>query len=66
MSFGPDFPADLRAQIEEALLAFALTDAWKESVGSADVYSWSGILPATDAEFDVVRAMVITTGYKLP
>ena len=66
MSFGPDFPADLRAQIEAALLEFALTDAWKESVGSADVYSWSGILPATDAEYDVVRAMVISTGYKLP
>ncbi len=66
MSFGPDFPADLRAQIEAALLEFALTDAWKESVGSADVYAWSGILPATDAEYDVVRAMVIKTGYKLP
>jgi phosphonate transport system substrate-binding protein len=66
MSFGPNFPADLRAKIEAALLEFALTEAWKESVGSADVYSWSGILPATDAEYDVVRAMVINTGYKLP
>jgi len=66
MSFGPDFPADLRAQIVEALLAFAQTDTWKESVGSADVYAWSGIIPATDAEYDVVRAMVIATGYKLP
>jgi phosphonate transport system substrate-binding protein len=66
MSIGPNFPADLRAKIEAALLEFALTEAWKESVGSADVYSWSGILPATDAEYDVVRAMVINTGYKLP
>lgn len=66
LSFGPDFPADLRAAIEAALLEFSLTDAWKESVGSADVYSWDGILIATDAEYDVVRAMVITTGYKLP
>jgi phosphonate transport system substrate-binding protein len=66
LSFGPEFPADLRAQIEEALLAFAETDAWGESIGSSDFYGWSGIAPATDAEYDVVRAMVEATGYKLP
>ena len=66
LSFGPEFPADLRAQIEEALLAFAETEAWDDSIGSADFYGWSGIAPATDAEFDVVRAMVEATGYKLP
>jgi phosphonate transport system substrate-binding protein len=66
LSFGAGFPADLRAQIETALVAFAQTEAWSTSVGSADVYSWSGILPATDAEYDVVRAMVELTGYKLP
>jgi len=66
LSFGPDFPADVRAQIEEALAAFSQTDAWKDSIGNADFYGWSGIAPATDAEFDVVRAMVEATGYKLP
>jgi phosphonate transport system substrate-binding protein len=66
LSFGPEFPAELRTQIEEALLAFAETDAWDESIGSSDFYGWSGIAPATDAEFDVVRAMVEATGYKLP
>ena len=66
LSFGPDFPADLRAQIEAALLAFAETEAWDTSIGSADFYGWSGILPATDADYDVVRAMVEATGYKLP
>lgn len=66
LSFGPEFPADLRAQIEEALLAFAETEAWDNSIGSADFYGWSGIAPATDAEYDVVRAMVEATGYKLP
>lgn len=66
LSFGPEFPADLRAQIEEALLAFAETDAWDESIGSSDFYGWSGIAPATDAEYDLVRAMVEATGYKLP
>jgi phosphonate transport system substrate-binding protein len=66
LSFGPEFPADVRTQIEEALLAFAETDAWDESIGSSDFYGWSGISPATDAEYDVVRAMVEATGYQLP
>lgn len=66
LSFGPEFPADLRAQIEEALLAFAATEAWGTSIGSADFYGWSGIAPATDAEYDVVRAMVAATGYTAP
>ncbi len=52
MSFGPEFPADVRAQIEAALVAFAETEAWGASIGSADFYGWSGIAPATDAEYD--------------
>jgi phosphonate transport system substrate-binding protein len=65
MSFGPEFPEDVRAQIEEALIAFAETEAWNESIGSADFYGWSGIAPATDAEYDMVRAMVEATGYEI-
>jgi phosphonate transport system substrate-binding protein len=66
LSFGPEFPADVRAQIEEALLAFAESEAWDTSIGSADFYGWSGIAPAEDAEYDMVRAMVEATGYTLP
>ena len=66
LAFGPEFPADVRAQIEAALLAFAETDDWDASIGSADFYGWSGIAPASDAEYDVVRAMVEATGYQLP
>jgi phosphonate transport system substrate-binding protein len=66
LSFGPEFPADVRTQIEDALLAFAETEAWDESIGSSDFYGWSGIAPATDAEYDVVRAMVEATGFQLP
>jgi phosphonate transport system substrate-binding protein len=65
LSFGPDFPADVRAQIEEALLAFSKTEAWGTSIGSADFYGWSGIAPATDEEYDLVREMVAATGYKI-
>lgn len=65
LSFGPDFPADVRAQVEAALLAFAETDAWAESVGSPDFYSWSGIDPAIDADYDFIRLLVIANGLTL-
>jgi phosphonate transport system substrate-binding protein len=65
MSFGPEFPAETRTQIEEALVAFAGTEAWGESIGNNDFYGWSGIAPATDAEYDMVRAMVEATGFTI-
>jgi phosphonate transport system substrate-binding protein len=65
LSFGPDFPADVRAQIEEAILAFAETDAWVESIGNEDFYGWSGVEPAADSEYDLIRAMVEEAGISL-
>jgi phosphonate transport system substrate-binding protein len=71
LSFGPDFPADLRAQIEEALVAFAAECddnedcAWNDSIGNQDFYGWTGIEPATDAEYDALRAVVETAGIEL-
>src|SRR5215208_1425415 len=64
LSFGPEFPADLRTQIEDALVAFSQTESWGQSIGSSDFYGWTGIAPATDAEYDLVRQMVESTGYK--
>ncbi len=65
MSFGPEFPADIRANIETAMVTFAETDAWGESIGHQDFYNWTGIAPATDADFDFVRLMVEATGLTL-
>src|SRR3990172_11110313 len=65
LSFGPDFPADLRAQIEAALVAYAATDGWGESIGSQDFYNWTGLSPATDAEYDFIREMVAAAGFDL-
>ncbi len=62
LSFGPEFPADIRADIEAALLAFAETDAWEDSIGNADFYDWSGIDTAADAEYDDLRAIVDILG----
>jgi phosphonate transport system substrate-binding protein len=63
LSFGPDFPAELRTQIEEALVAFSQTEEWASSIGSRDFYGWTGLSPAMDADYDFVRKMVEETGY---
>jgi phosphonate transport system substrate-binding protein len=65
LSFGPDFPPELRAQIEESLVAFAETDEWSQSIGSEDFYGWSGLSVATDEEYDFVRQMVSAAGITL-
>jgi phosphonate transport system substrate-binding protein len=65
LSFGPDFPAELRAQIEAALVGFAETDAWAESIGHPDFYGWTGIYPATDADYDIIRDLLALTGQSL-
>lgn len=69
LSFGSEFPAEMRAQIEDALVAFAAeceTDEnclWDQSIGSADFYGWTSLNPASDEEYDFVRQMVALTGY---
>lgn len=65
LSFGPEFPDDVRAQIEEALVAFAETEAWEQSIGNQDFYGWTGIEPAADSEYDGLRRIVELVGYEL-
>ncbi len=63
LSFGPDFPPDIRKQIEDALLAFKETEGWAASIG--DFYSWSDVRPATDADYDIVRDYIEGAGYSM-
>lgn len=65
LSFGPKFPADVRTKISDALVEFAKTDDWKNSIGKQDFYAWSGIAPAKDSEYDFVRIMVEAAGITL-
>ena len=65
LAFGPDFPADIRAEVEAALEAFAETDAWDESIGHQDHYLWTGISPASDDEYDGLRTIVDLVGISL-
>lgn len=55
LSFGPEFPEDLRQQIIDALVAFSETEEWAQSIGSPDFYDWSGLAPITDGDYDPVR-----------
>jgi phosphonate transport system substrate-binding protein len=63
MAFGPDFPQDIREQIEQALLDLQGTEAWDQSLG--DFYSWDGIRPATDQDYDDIRAQIEQAGYDM-
>jgi phosphonate transport system substrate-binding protein len=65
LSFGPKFPADIRTKISDALVEFAKTEDWKNSIGKQDFYAWSGISPAKDSEYDFVRTMVDAAGITL-
>jgi phosphonate transport system substrate-binding protein len=65
LSFSPEFPAELRAEIEAALVAFAETEEWSQSIGSQDFYGWTGLSPASDEEYDVVRQMIEIAGLTL-
>lgn len=56
MSFGSEFPVELRQQIYDAIVAFSQTDAWEQTaLGSSDGYSWSTIQSIDDSVFNSVR-----------
>lgn len=56
MSFGPDFPAELRTQIFDALVAYSGTEGWATSaLGSSEGYSWTTVALMDDSAFDSVR-----------
>ena len=63
LAFGPDFPPDIRAQIEQALLDMRDTEAWEQSLG--DFYSWDSIRPATDQDYDGIRTQIEQAGYDM-
>lgn len=62
LSFGPEFPQELRDQIVSALIEFSATEEWAQSIGSRDFYSWSSLAPVTDAAYDPVRLLITTLG----
>ncbi len=64
LSFGPDFPADVKEAILTALFDFATNDP--EGFAAAFLsYSWTNVLPATDAEYDPIRGALQASGFSM-
>jgi phosphate/phosphite/phosphonate ABC transporter binding protein len=64
VSFGPEFAPQLRELIMNALFTFAESDP--EGFAEAmDAYSWTGVNPATDADYDDIRLSVQASGFSL-
>ena len=64
MAFGPEFPADLKTEIVAAMVAFAENDP-DTFAAAFDAYSWSGVAPTEDSEFDSIRALLQALGFTL-
>jgi phosphonate transport system substrate-binding protein len=64
MAFGPEFPADLRADIVQAMKDYAANDP-DGFAAAFEAYSWDDVADTTDAEFDSIRALLTALGYDL-
>ncbi|MDH5606548.1 MAG: PhnD/SsuA/transferrin family substrate-binding protein, partial [Anaerolineae bacterium] len=65
MSFSPEFPADLRQLIMDAIVAYVGSDACAETLCSEDHYNWTGAAPIFDENFDGIRIMMEQQGVTL-
>jgi phosphonate transport system substrate-binding protein len=55
LSFGPDFPADVKQQILDGLFALSGNKEQWEATALFTAYSWTGMAPIDDKTFDSVR-----------
>lgn len=64
LAFGPEFPADLRAEIVQVILDLQEDEEmWDATL--AEIYNYSGMNPTTDATYDVVRDMLEMGGISM-
>jgi phosphonate transport system substrate-binding protein len=58
LSFGPEFPPELRDQIVQALIDLSAdSEAWNATALAA-AYNWTGMEPIGDEAYDVVRSQI--------
>ena len=65
MSYSPDFPDELKDTINEAIMAYVLTEACEETLCNEKFYDWTGAAPVFDENFDGVRLMMEAQGITL-
>jgi phosphonate transport system substrate-binding protein len=64
VSFGRDFPADLRDTIVAAMVKFGKSKECAESICSSKSYYWAGgVEPTDDSAYDVIRQLITGLGY---
>jgi phosphonate transport system substrate-binding protein len=64
LSFGPGFDPAVRDAILTALFAYATNDP-DGFKAAFTPYSWTNVLPATDAEYDPIRFAIQASGFSL-
>lgn len=61
MVYSPEFPADLKQQITDAIIAFASDDP--DGFQTAfEAYDWTTVATTSDSDFDAIRAIVQAVG----
>lgn len=65
MSFGPEFPEDLKQTIMDAVIAFVQTEECLESLCNENFYDWTDAAPIYDENFDLIRIMMEQQGITL-
>lgn len=65
MSFGPDFPEQLRQLIIDGVVAFLGTEACEQSLCHEKFYDWTGAGPIFDENFDGIRILMESQGITL-
>ncbi|MEW6717064.1 MAG: transporter substrate-binding domain-containing protein [Chloroflexota bacterium] len=65
MSFSPNFPADLKDLIMDAVIAYVATDACKETLCNENFYEWTGAARIYPENFDGVFIMMEQLGITL-
>jgi phosphonate transport system substrate-binding protein len=65
MSFGPEFPEELKQAIADAVIAYVSSEACQETLCHPEFYEWTAAGPITDEYYDSVRLLVDSQGITL-
>ena len=65
MSFSPDFPAELRDVVMQAIIDYVASDACAETLCNENFYNWTGADYIYDENFDGVRLLMEAQGITL-
>jgi phosphonate transport system substrate-binding protein len=62
MSYSPNFPAELKLTIDEAIIAYVGSEACDATLCNEKFYDWTGAAPVYDENFDGIRLLMEAQG----